>query len=191
MGTRVLKKVILGFLIFGLYPIGLVQSGSTSGSNFEFFFGSDSSEYQDVVIKQVASADTFILETGERIKLIGLRSPEPPQIKREHIKRDEFGFVTKEKKGPIINLEEKAFEFAKDLLEGKHVRLEFDVEKTDQYYQTLAYVFFIEGDMFVNAEILRKGFSYLQIRPPNMKYEEQLRAAYREARQEKRGIQGE
>ncbi len=44
---------------------------------------------------------------------------------------------------------------------------------------------------FLNAEILRQGFANLSIRPPNMKFAKELREAYREARAEKRGLQGQ
>ncbi len=39
--------------------------------------------------------------------------------------------------------------------------------------------------------IRRQGFASLHIRPPNTKYSDQLSAAYREAREEKRGLQGD
>jgi endonuclease YncB( thermonuclease family) len=42
-----------------------------------------------------------------------------------------------------------------------------------------------------NAELLRMGFVKLRIVPPNVKHEQQLRAAYQEAKKEKRGLQGE
>ncbi len=188
MGTRVLiKKIVLCALILSFCRAGFAQSRT----NFEFFLGSNTSEYQNIVVKKVISADVFTLESGEKIKLIGLRAPEPPKIVRENVKRDEFGFVIKERKNSEINLEEDAFYFVQNLLEGKHVRLEFDAEKKDIRHRTFAYAFFLKSNIFINAEILRNGFSYLQIRPPNTKYAEELRKAYREARQEKRGIQGE
>jgi endonuclease YncB( thermonuclease family) len=49
----------------------------------------------------------------------------------------------------------------------------------------------LDNELFVNAEILRQGFAFLQIRPPNTKYSKELREAYTEARLEKRGLQGE
>ena len=66
----------------------------------------------------------------------------------------------------------------------------FDSEKNSEDYKTLAYVFLLEDDTFVNAEILRQGFAFLSIRPPNMKYAKELREAYKEARAEQRGLQG-
>jgi len=40
-------------------------------------------------------------------------------------------------------------------------------------------------------EILKQGFANLQIAAPNLKYSDLFRAAYREARTEKRGLHNE
>ena len=184
------KKII--FTVIFLISFSQIASGE---SNLDFFFKT-SQQYQDVVIKEVVSADTVRLqgEVGEKdelIKLIGLRAPEPPKRKANEIKRNEFGQVIKEPKSPLTPLEEQAFEFARELLEGRHVRLEFDSEKNSEDRKTLAYMFLLEGDTFVNAEILRQGFAHLSLRPPNMKYAEELRNAYKEARTEQRGLQAQ
>jgi micrococcal nuclease len=164
-------------------------------SNMDFFF-KDVAQYSDVLVKEVRSADTLVLEEkvgekGEIIKLIGLRAPEAPKKKIKDTKRDQFGFVIKEPVSPLTPIEDQAFEFVKELLEGRHVRLEFDAEKKSGDYATLAYVFLLSDNTFVNAEILRRGFAYLRIQSPNTKYAEELREAYRKARSEKRGLQGE
>jgi len=163
-------------------------------SDFDFFF-KNNSQYQDVVVKEVLSTDTIILQekTGDKpeiVKLIGLRAPDVPRTKATDIDRDQFGFTVKQPVNPATPLEEKALEYVKELLKGKHVRLEFDSEKQSSKFQTIAYIFLLEGNVFVNQEILRQGFAHLSIRPPNMKYAKELRTAYQEARNEQRGLQG-
>jgi len=165
-------------------------------SNFDFFFKNDAAQYKDAIVEEILSTDTFRLkgavgEKGEVIKLIGLRAPKPPKKKTEDIKRNEFGVVIKKPVTPLTPVEKKAFEFARELLEGRHVRLEFDAEKNGEKHETLAYVFLLEENIFVNTEILRHGFAHLRIRPPNMKYADELREAYKEARSEQRGLQGQ
>ncbi len=187
MGTRVLKKISVCLSIVFLLSINPVESAT----NFEYFFGNDNSKYQDVVVKKVISVDTFIIEGGEKIKLIGLKAPEVSKVLKRNIQRDKNGFVIQPKQDLKINQNEVALDFVKGLLEGQHIRLEFDAEKKDKDYKTLAYGFLLKNDMFINSEILRKGFSYLQIIPPNLKYAKKLRLAYQEARKEKRGMQGE
>ena len=164
-------------------------------SNFDFFF-KDAARYKDVIVEKILSTDTFRLkgeigEKGEAIKLIGLRAVKPPKKKTEDINRNDLGIVIKKPATPLTPIEEKAFEFTRKLLEGRHVRLEFDAEKKGENYETLAYVFLLEENIFVNTEILRHGFAHLSIRPPNTKYADELREAYKEARREQRGLQGQ
>lgn len=164
-------------------------------TNFEFFFKTDQ-EYKDVVVQQVLSADRILIEKGvgekgEVIKLIGLRAPKPPKSKTKNIKRNKLNIVIKEPVTPFTPIEEKAFEFTQELIEDRHIRLEFDDEKISDANETLAYVFLLEDDTFVNKEILRQGYANLSIRPPNTKYEDTLREAYKEASREKRGLRGQ
>jgi len=173
----------------------LFTSTAFSESNIDFFFKS-SALYKDVIIKKVRSTDTFVLqekigEKGLVIKLIGLSAPKVPRKKTEDIKRDQYGFAIKEEVILLTPIEERAIEYVKELVEGQHVRLEFDAEKKGEGFETLAYVFLLKDDMFVNAQILRQGFANLQIRPPNTKYATELRNAYKDARAEKRGLQGQ
>jgi len=174
----------------------LISPGLASGeSNFDFFFKTDA-QYQDVIVAEILGADTIVLqekigEKAERIKLIGLRAAQAPRKKTVDIDRDQYGFAVKEEVSPLTTVEEQAIEFVQELLVGKHVRLEFDAEKIDEANTTLAYVFLIEDNTFVNTEILRHGFAHLHIRPPNSKYTSKLREAYKEARAEERGLQGQ
>ena len=167
----------------------LTTTTSFAQSNLDIFFKNDQ-QYKNVIVTKVISADTIALDSGERIRLIGIKSPEFYQEKKK-IERDDHGFVIEDKPSPEIPIEQQAFEFAQDLLEGKHVRLEFDSEKKNDKFQTFAYVFLLEDGLFVNAEIIRQGYANLQIQPPNTKYEQELRDAYREARTEQRGLQSE
>ncbi len=182
-------------LIFLVCLILFSPSIVSGESNFDFFFKTPT-QYQNVTVKEVLSADTITLqekigEKAETIKLIGLRAPAAPKRKTVDIDRDQYGFVRKEEVSPLTSIEEQAFEFVQELLEGQRVRIEFDVEKNGESNTTLAYVFLIEDSTFVNTEILRHGFAHLHIRPPNTKYTSKLREAYKEARTEKRGLQGQ
>jgi micrococcal nuclease len=179
---KTLLKIIL--TVCCLVPAGLSQAEE---SNFSLFF-KNSSQYEDVIVDQVVSADTIILESGERIKLIGLKAPQKP---RKEVEYDDEGKPIIEPVRPDDPIEEKAINFVRALLLKKHVRLEFDDQKKTDDHATYAYVYLLKDKMFVNTEILRQGLANLQIVPPNFKYEEELRAAYREARKEGRGLQGQ
>jgi len=177
------RTVLITFCIIGLL-CSLLPTFSTAAQD-DLFFPSLSSHYKKAKVLRVISADTLELTNNEKIRLIGLRALPAP--KNTKVERNQYGFVIEDKK-PFDTLEEKAFSFTQRLLEGKDVRIELDTQKKDNNFYTLAYVFLSDNNLFVNEEILKKGFAHLQIRPPNMKYTKILRAAYKKARGEKRGL---
>lgn len=170
-------------------------SRAETPSNFDLLLN-NSQSYAEAKVQEVLSADTIIIETsskkGERIRLAGIKAPAPPKRKIKSTKDfDKYGFPIEEEIDPLeTTIDQEALQFAKNLLEGKEVRLEFDAIKKNDKYETIAYVF-LKDNMLANAEILRQGFAQLQILPQNKKYNDQLRSAYQEARTEKRGLQGE
>lgn len=183
------------FSTFLLLSIITTPAGSSwAETNFQVFF-QDKAKYQDVLVSGVHSPDTIELLSGEKIRLIGLRASDNLKKRKKSVEYDETGNVIENEPDAedvaFTPVEEQALKYTSDLLLGKHVRLEFDDQKKTDDYATFAYVYLIENNTFVNTEILRQGFALLQIIPPNMKFAEELRAAYREAREERRGLQNE
>lgn len=102
-----------------------------------------------------------------------------------------IGIDTPEKQGPYTQLEcygEEATRHTAELLDGRTVDLEFDVERTDRYGRTLAYVWL--GDQLVNETILRDGYAQLLTIPPDVAYVDRFRVAERDAREAGRGLWG-
>ena len=77
-------------------------------------------------------------------------------------------------------------ELNKSLVYGKGVKLVFDEEKVDSYDRLLAYVYV--GDLFVNAEIVRRGYARAETVEPNTGHEKLFRKLEKEAREKKIGI---
>lgn len=157
------------------------------GDNSDDLFNYSKRQQEALVVKVVAS-NLIVLEDGRRIKLIGVESVGAPPIKI--VKYDDKGHVIEEPEGPMISLQEQALTYAQELLENKKVRLEYDVDAGSASGYLFAYVYLPDGRM-VNAELLRMGFVKLRIVPPNVKHEDKLRAAYQEAKKEKRGLEGD
>ena len=102
-----------------------------------------------------------------------------------------IGIDTPERDGPYTSLEcygEEASRFSHDALDGRTVELEFDVERTDRYGRTLAYVW-LDGALF-NERLVRSGYAVVTTFPPNVRYVERFTAAQRGARDEQRGLWG-
>ena len=182
-----MKKLSLFLYVPILTTVGI--SPIFAESNLKYFFG-PSNAYNNVLVREVISADTIKLESGEKIKLIGLRAPAIPKSDRDDIERDEHGIPVESPVDPKkdASVEMRSYFFAVKLLEGKRVRLEFDTEKKNENYETLAYIFLPKDNLFANAEIIRQGYAELSQSPLNTKYADQLRAAYKEARDEHRGL---
>jgi micrococcal nuclease len=102
-----------------------------------------------------------------------------------------IGIDTPEKQGPYTDLEcfgEEASRYTEDALAGRTIELEFDVERTDRFARTLAYVW-IDGALF-NELILRQGFAMLATFPPNVRYVDRFARAQQQARDEGAGLWG-
>ena len=186
------KSFILSLCITLLTPHLLFAE-----SNIDFFF-KNSSEYEEIIVKKVKSADTIILENNNIIKLIGLKSSDPDKKELEEPAQEQnssfnnlYTYKKKTLKLQIDSVELTAFKYVKNLLEGKKVRLEFDIVKKNEKNVSLAYVFLLKEKIFVNEDILKQGHVYLSISPPNTKYAEVLRNAYKEAKKYKRSLLGQ
>ncbi len=138
-------------------------------------------------VKRVVDGDTLLLTNGERVRLIGVDTPEVHESKKLYRDAQRTGRDIK----TIKALGKRASAFTKSLVDMKEVRLEFDqanahIGHRDKYGRILAYVYLKDG-IFVNAEIVRQGYRFAYTRFP-FKYMEEFRRYEREAREDKRGL---
>lgn len=90
----------------------------------------------------VIDGDTIVLDGNEIVRLIGIDTPE-----------------TKDPRKLVQYYGRGAYEFTKRLVEGKKVRLAYDLNKKDKYGRTLAYVY-LEDGTFLNAEVIKQGYGF-------------------------------
>jgi micrococcal nuclease len=170
--------------------------------------------YDDIYVTKVFDGDTIKLVNGEKVRLIGIDSPEFHESDKLYRDARRSG-----KSLTLIQTQGKrAYEFTRDLVERRQVRLEFDIERRDKYGRLLAYVYIpvcfwddepacmleriagyeyvkLSGTnkdngwyIFVNATIVKSGYADLMTIPPNLKYADLLRSLYFEAKSNKRGL---
>ena len=89
---------------------------------------------------------------------------------------------------PVECFAREASAFLARLVEGRRVRLELDVEERDRFGRLLAYVH--RGNLFVNAEMVRRGYATVATFPPNVRHADDFVRLQREARQVGRGLWG-
>jgi micrococcal nuclease len=118
---------------------------------------------------RAVDGDTLELDGGERVRLIGVDTPETVDPRR-----------------PVQYFGKEASAFTHRMAQGRSVRLEYDQDTRDRYGRTLAYVYLQDGT-FLNAEIIRQGYGHAYTRFP-FRYQAEFLALEREARAQGRGL---
>ena len=184
---RSIKKnpvIMLVVAVAGTAMLLLSQNAKTTGrAGKSFDAGSQSGAYNAVFVERAVDGDTLKLAGGERVRLIGIDTPEMHESEKLFRDSRKSGQDVK----TIQALGRRAYLFTKELVEGKTVRLEFDVEKRDKYKRLLAYVYLPDGT-FVNAQIVKQGYASLMTYPPNVKHADEFLQLYRQARDNKLGL---
>lgn len=126
-------------------------------------------------VKRVIDGDTIELESGQRVRYIGVDTPE-----------------TVDPRKPVQCFGKEASAKNHELVEGKSVILEKDISETDKYGRLLRYVYLQPTDspnpIFVNDYLVRQGFAHSSSYPPDIKYQDIFRASEDFARQNNLGL---
>jgi micrococcal nuclease len=127
-----------------------------------------------VRVARVVDGDTIRVElpSGEEaVRYIGIDTP-------ESVKPG----------APVECFAKRASAFNERLVEGERVRLVRDVEERDRYGRLLAYVYRARDGLFVNAELVRRGYATVATFPPNVAHEREFLRLSRRARMSGRGL---
>ncbi len=120
----------------------------------------------EALVVRVIDGDTVELEGGERLRYIGMDTPESTT------QHECFG--------------EEATARNRDLVEGHVVALETDVSDRDRFGRLLRYVY-VDGVM-VNELLVLEGYANASSFPPDVKYQERFLAAEAAAREAIAGL---
>lgn len=102
------------------------------------------------VVSKVIDGDTVVLANGQKVRYIGINSPEINQ--------------------PYGN---EATGFNKRLVIGKKVTVLFDAQEKDQYRRLLGYVY--QGDRFINKEMIANGWAISESISPNVLHQQEFK----------------
>lgn len=135
----------------------------------------DNLKQEFALVKKIVDGDTFWIDDGSfkgiKVRLIGVDAPESRKTFRK-----EIGYFGKEAKA-----------FLKNMIDGKNLKLEFDVNRFDRYHRTLAYAY-LENGTFVNAELVKQGYAMVMTVPPNVKFADLFVELQQEAIENERGL---
>lgn len=153
---------------------------------------------EPLTVTRVIDGNTLKLSNGEKVRLIGVDTPESSYNAKLRSDAKRTGRSAKE----IIKIGKQATEFTRKLVLGKQVSLEYDVQPKDPYGRTLAYVSFyyldprlkyVEGEkegqtIFLNATLIKAGYAQVLTVPPNVKHQDLFVKLEKEAREKGRGL---
>jgi micrococcal nuclease len=126
-------------------------------------------------VVRVVDGDTIVarLASGveERVRYIGVDTPESVKPNT-----------------PVQCFAKQAGAFNERLVAGRSVRLVPDVERRDRYGRLLAYVYRESDGLFVNAELVRRGYATTATFPPNVRFAAEFAGLARAAMSAGRGL---
>lgn len=144
-----------GFGVLTIGAIGLLASGCG---------GRVTATDGIATVTHVVDGDTIDVEIGgrdERVRLIGVDTPE-----------------TKKPDTPVECFGPEATAFTTELLAvGTTVRIERDVVGRDDYGRLLGYVHRVSDELFVNLELVARGYAQPLSIPPNATFARDFAAA--------------
>jgi len=148
------------FLISGIFLFLLLVNAAISAQSL-------------LTVKYVVDGDTVTLSNGQKVRLLGINTPE---INHQNNELSEVG--AEEAKVWLLNK-----------VLGKLVWLERSVDHYDKYGRTLAFLINSKGQN-INLMLVEKGLASINIYPPNTLYSKQLIQAQQIAEENARGIWG-
>jgi micrococcal nuclease len=130
---------------------------------------------QHYQVLKVVDGDTLTIDYNSKrqtLRLIGINTPETVDPRR-----------------PVECFGKEASDKAKELMEGKHVRIELDSTQGtyDTFQRLLTYVY-TEGGTFVNKYMIEQGYAYEYTYDEPYKYQTEFKEAERQAKSSNRGL---
>lgn len=126
-------------------------------------------------VVRVIDGDTIVLGSGQRVRYIGVDTPEIHHPRR-----------------PVECLGRSAARRNRALVEGKVVLLRRDVRDKDRYGRLLRYVYLTDAAGrprgFVNEILIREGWARARFYPPDLHEKKRLLRAEKQAKRQGRGI---
>lgn len=174
-------KRLAGFISLVILGLALVGGGNATGRGAGYRsdyatgrsqpeVGTGEHQKNTFYVNRVVDGDTVRLNNGEKVRLIGVDTPE-----------------TKHPTKPVQYFGKEASQFTQREIERRSVVLDYEANKRDKYGRLLAYVHRAPDQFFLNAELIKQGYGFAYTRFL-FRYMEEFRAYERQAREEGRGL---
>ena len=132
--------------------------------------------FEEATVAKAVDGDTIQLTNGKKVRYIGIDTPE-----------------TKHPTKGVQCFGREASARNKELVEGKKILMEKDVSETDRYGRLLRYIYLpnpqaSQEAIFVNEYLVEQGYAHALTYPPDIKYNQLMLDAQRQAQKENRGL---
>lgn len=129
------------------------------------------SSFEVTRVIRVIDGDTIEIEGGQRVRYIGIDTPETVDTRKE-----------------VGCFGQEASARNKELVENQDIYLEKDVSETDRYGRLLRYIYLATDSASINEQLVREGYALSSSYPPDVKYQEKFKTAEEAARTDKKGL---
>ena len=126
-------------------------------------------------VVQVVDGDTLVLDDGRQVRFVGIQAPKLP------LGRPDF---------PTWPLAPEAKALVEELVLGHDVKLHLAPAPQDRHRRVLAHLSRASDGLWVQGELLKRGYARVYTFPDNRVLADELLAFERQARADKRGIWG-
>jgi micrococcal nuclease len=159
--------------------IALALAGCAAGTDASRPWESVWSDYpelrgksaEETVVERVVDGDTFVTREGDRVRLIGVNTPEIS--------------------GSAEYYGEEAAAYTERMLTGRTVWMFRDVSETDRYGRLLRFVFLPDDPIMFNERLVLEGYANAATYPPDVSLADRFREAERKARSDGAGLWGD
>ena len=141
-----------------------------SGSTIKYDKSIKTVPGQPIQVVRVVDGDTVELINGERLRYIGIDTPEEVDARK-----------------PVQCFAYQAAEENRRLVEGKNITFQKDVSTYDKYGRWLGFVY-LEDGTFVNLELVKNGYAFAYPYPPDISKSDIFRDAQAYAREHSLGL---
>lgn len=155
------KIIIICIALIGIFWLGLWLEGKIKKIELP-----QPKTYQ---VKRVIDGDTIELTNGEKVRYIGMNTPE-----------------IKNRSGAVECFANEAKTRNEELVKGKEVTLEKDVSDKDKYGRWLRYVYV--GNVMINRQLIIEGMAQVDTYPPDVRYQDLFLVEEKNARAKAVGL---
>lgn len=124
--------------------------------------------YEIDQVQRVVDGDTFVTNSGDKVRLIGVNTPEV------HGKVEAYG--------------EEASKYSKEQLTDRKVYMFQDAGSTDKYGRLLRYVFIDQDPIMYNDRLMMEGLANTMTIAPNVMYADHFVELEQTARKQNKGL---